>query len=118
MLEELDLEIFRYLAAYLAGEISLEQFRDWFDASAWQSEKSSDEAAQVTSTVELRLAEYSNGHWTENELREQLFEVVRASPELLKSLAQLQIATGSTSVTVSPQFQVQYADITPLKVSA
>lgn len=27
--------------------------------------------------IELRLAEYSDGHWTEEELREQLKKVVR-----------------------------------------
>jgi hypothetical protein len=63
----------RYLATYLTGEISLSQFRDWFDAETWELDMQSDTPlGQVVGEVELRLAEFTNGHRTEDDLRYHL----------------------------------------------
>ncbi len=70
MVNQLDLEIHNQLVKYLGAEISLDQFRDWFDASTWDVEAVGNRAAQdLAAEVELRLAEYTNGHRTESELR-------------------------------------------------
>lgn len=63
----------RYLANYLSGEISLSQFRDWFDVETWDLDMQPDTPlAQVVGETELRLAEFTNGHRTEDDLRYHL----------------------------------------------
>jgi hypothetical protein len=66
------------IVRYLANRISLGEFRNWFDAASWDAEiDSKSELSAMIGEIELRLAEYSDGHWTEEELREQLKKVVR-----------------------------------------
>ncbi len=62
------------LGQYLAGEITLRTFEDWFVPLTWQPEAGTDDpaVANLVSEIELCLAEYSSGHWTEAELREHL----------------------------------------------
>ncbi len=66
-------DVQRYLANYLSGEISLPQFRDWFDAETWDLDMESDKPlGQTVGEIELRLAEFTNGHRTEDDLRYHL----------------------------------------------
>ena len=66
-------EIRDWLARYLAGEIPLEDFEDWFVRRSWNMQEGSPEAAQkLASAIELRLAEHSSGHLTEEKLRGEL----------------------------------------------
>lgn len=61
------------LAHYLAGEISLVDFDRWFTPSTWDIERQADpEAEALADEIDLRLAEYTSGHWTEPELRQKL----------------------------------------------
>lgn len=76
MANQLNLEIHNQLVKYLGSRISLEQFRDWFDASTWDIEATGNQS-DLASEVELRLAEYANGHRTENELRAILLPLVK-----------------------------------------
>lgn len=63
-------DVQRYLTKYLSGGISLSQFRDWFDAETWDIDLQPDTPlSQVVGEIELRLAEFTNGHRTEDELR-------------------------------------------------
>lgn len=65
------------LSSYLAREMSLEQFEEWFIPATWQVHTSGDlDAVELAGTIKLRLAEFTNGHWTEDELREQLIPLV------------------------------------------
>ena len=69
----LDQEVCSQLVRYLANQLPLNEFRDWFDQSTWEVDQSgSPEAMRLASEIELRLAEFSSGHWTEDELRQQL----------------------------------------------
>jgi len=66
-------EVQGYLAQYLGGEISLFQFRDWFDAEAWDLDVHTDTPlGQVVGEIELRFAEFTNGHLAEDDLRYHL----------------------------------------------
>ena len=62
---------------YLANRISLHEFRNWFDMTSWDTEvEPNSRLFAMIAEVELRLAEYSNDHWTEEELRDQLKSLV------------------------------------------
>lgn len=66
-------DVQRYLADYLTGKISLSQFRDWFDAETWELDIVPETPrGQVVGEIELRLAEFTNGHRTEDDLRSML----------------------------------------------
>ena len=59
-----------HLRRYLSHEISLDEFRDWFDSETWDViDKCSTATQQVAGEIELRIAEFTNGHLSETELR-------------------------------------------------
>jgi hypothetical protein len=109
MKTKIDLEIYNQLVRYLAQEITLEQFRDWFDASTWNIEQSgaNQDALDLSAEIELRLAEFSSGHWSENELRSRLLPFVGTyiQREQLWGAANSWYRTSSSNVTVSPLSQ-------------
>jgi len=73
MNQDLLLEIRTRLGRYLNGKSSLLQFREWFDVETWGLAAESDSPArQIAGEIELRLAEFTNGHLSETELRELL----------------------------------------------
>lgn len=79
----LDTELQTYLRSYLAREISLGAFMDWLAGATWDSEaRMSDETHDLTDEILLSWAEYTSGHLTEQELREQLDNVVSAREPL------------------------------------
>ncbi len=70
-------EIRERLVALLDGPLSIEDFEDWIVAGGWNMHTSSDNAAQrLVGAVEVRLAEYSQDHLSESELREELESVL------------------------------------------
>lgn len=82
-MESLAARIEAQLDSYLAGRIQLATFEEWFVQQTWAAEQSGDQiAVDLTHEIELRLAEFSNGHWSEDELRERLAALVpsRLSP--------------------------------------
>lgn len=101
----LDLEIHNQLVRYLAGEISLRDFRAWFDASTWHMEErgANRDALDLAGVIEFRLAEFSNAHWTEEELRSRLLPLVRvyAQNELSWGTSNCWYRASSSTVTVS-----------------
>lgn len=75
----LDIQIREQLSRYLAHEISLDQFQDWFVSSTWSVHQTANEIAiELSDEIELRLAEFSNGDWTAEELRAQLKHLVES----------------------------------------
>ena len=69
------------LADYLAGECSLDEFKDWLVGETWDIELRADaEAERLTYRIKHRLAEQSGGHITEDDLREALRPLVEAAP--------------------------------------
>ena len=82
MTREIGLEIRDRLTRYLDGEISLRQFEDWFIPVAWASPQTVNQGTlELVGEIELRLAEFSNGHWTESQLRAKL-EPLATVPQL------------------------------------
>ena len=58
------------LSEYIAGEISLSEFEDWFVPTYWNvHQRNHKELINMVYDMELRLAEYSSGCWTEEELK-------------------------------------------------
>jgi hypothetical protein len=74
-------DVQRYLSAYLNRKISLSQFRDWFDVETWDLDLQPETAlGQTVGEIELRLAEFTNGHRTEDELRDLLQPLAHREP--------------------------------------
>jgi hypothetical protein len=66
-------EIRERLAALVGGDVSLDDFEDWFAVSSWNAHKdSSAEAIRLVGAIELRLGEHSNGHLPFADLRHEL----------------------------------------------
>ena len=73
----IELEIRTKVACYLANEISLEEFFEWFVPIIWNIEKFQDkEALDLAYEIQLRLAEFSKGHWSEEELKSKLSQLL------------------------------------------
>jgi hypothetical protein len=72
-----ELEIREQIARYLAGQISLQDFEDWFVARSWNFHEAATPLMQeIVSQVELLLAEHSNSHLDEQSLRQKLLPLV------------------------------------------
>ncbi len=89
------------VAAYLAGECSLETFYDRFVPATWSVDPADDqELRDLVGEVHLRVAEYTHGDWTEDELRNWLRPLVqqyRALVLLLLSARPPAVRTESTA---------------------
>lgn len=57
---------------YIAGRVQLRQFQEWFASRTWDVRAESDDVQELVNEIDLLLAEFSNGHWTEGELRSKL----------------------------------------------
>lgn len=69
------------LVDYLAGRISRDQFENWFLAVTWDTASMDDPATSyLVRRIKLRLAEFLNGDWTEEELRGQLDSLLPPRP--------------------------------------
>ncbi len=92
------------LAAYLAGECSLEAFYDWFVPATWSTDPADDlELWELVGEIHLRVAEHSDGSWTEEELRDHLRPLVRqyrASVFLVPGAHHLSVRTEATPHTI------------------
>ncbi len=72
------LELQTQLTRYLGNAITLEAFRDWFDDATWGLAAEPDSPVrQRAGEVELRVAEFTSGHLTEQELKELLRALVQ-----------------------------------------
>ena len=102
MTDSLAQQVRIWIARYLAGESTLPQFEESFTSATWNVD--ADEQAQaLVGEVQLRLAEFTNGDWTEDELRDHLapFAPVWTTPAA--------IATGATDELTRPILQFSVA---------
>jgi hypothetical protein len=74
-------EIRARLQSYLLGKDSLPTFHDWF-AQTTSGQRRSGSADAMILTIELRLAEYKRGSWSEPQLRQHLRRLL---PDTLQS---------------------------------
>jgi len=69
MSHSLDFNIHEKLAEYLANEISLREFENWFFAETWGIEQVNNPVlTNLVYGIKLCLSEFSQGDWTETEL--------------------------------------------------
>jgi hypothetical protein len=65
-----EIEIRQQLARYLKRECTLNEFQDWFVPHSWNFHQSPNRALQkLVAAIELAIAEFTNGDWTDTELR-------------------------------------------------
>lgn len=104
MQHPLEFEIRDRLHAYLSGEISLHDFEDWFFPKTWDVDKS-DEPALLDLVYQIKLdwAEFTNGDWSEEELRSMLRSLAERFT-ITSSSAKLVYGTTSKNLLYSPSF--------------
>jgi hypothetical protein len=96
-----ELTIRKHVASYLAGSLSLLDFAGLIAALAWNHFESTDSAEQLANSVELWLAEYSNGHRTETELQGLLRPLV--TDYSVSVAIDVFLSTGASYSLVKPQ---------------
>lgn len=79
-----DREIRAQLQQYLLGEDDLRAFQRWFMPVAWQAGEDRN-PTKLIRAIELYLAEYTNGHRTEPELRSIFLAMLPATLTLNRS---------------------------------
>ena len=113
MSDTLDFNIRQQLADYLAGNISLRQFEDWFFAETWDIDDADNQTlANLVYEIKLRLAEFSHGDWTEAELRSMLLSILEKHVIVIGntiSSRQPQISYGTSSRNYSMPMPVIYS---------
>ena len=64
---------------YIAGQVPLRQFHEWFASQTWNVESlpEAGDLRQLVNEIDLLLAEFSSGHWTEQELKGKFREYRR-----------------------------------------
>jgi hypothetical protein len=69
----LELALREHLADYLAGAVTLDEFKDWLVGATWDVDECGDSTAiELAYEIKLALAEHSGGHATDEELRAAL----------------------------------------------
>ncbi|MBI4507942.1 MAG: hypothetical protein HY691_20640 [Chloroflexi bacterium] len=77
MSDSLHVQIRVELARYLDGEISLEQFEDWFLPATWNVHLAGeDEAANLAYDIDAVLAQASSERWPETRIKAALGRVL------------------------------------------
>lgn len=109
-----DSEIRQQLAALLEQRISQAQFEEWLVARSWNMHKDSTVTAQdLVATIELALAEFSNGHLSDRELRQQLWAALNQVTVGFKVNADGSLSPRRPFVTASSAGQVRQAREVP-----
>lgn len=74
---DLGLQIREQLARYLASGLTLREFIEWYAPRARNAHQAGDpDAEYLADQVDLALAEFSNGDWTESQLRALLSQAL------------------------------------------
>lgn len=94
---ELDQEVRSKLFQLMTGLLPLRDFQRWFALVAWELGAGSPEAHPLTRRVELRLAEYTNGDWSESQLLNELGGLIRPLRVTFSSPPDWHPASSTTS---------------------
>jgi len=95
----LNIEIRELLARYMAEEISLADFDLSFTNLIWDADRDEDSISLI-GEISLRLAEFSNGDWTEDELRTHLRRAM-GEYRLVLTFGYMVSRSSSTSPTIT-----------------
>jgi hypothetical protein len=105
----LDFNIREQLARYLANEISLREFGDWFFPETWDEDQLRDLAlVNLVYGIKLRLAEFSHGDWTENELRSLLRPFIEKF-DIVNPLTKIKVQYGTSSINTRVLSTTRYS---------
>ena len=122
-----EIELRRELGRCLEGQCTLKDFEDWFVPRSWNFNQNSNPSLQkLVSQIELSLAEFSNGDWTEKELRQQFsilmtiyeIEYHPFGGEILTENVSTHTGTSSSALEFHLFDLWPNVDIRPAKVSA
>jgi hypothetical protein len=98
----MDTSILVMLTGYLSGRVSRDRFEDWFLAATWDAGSiDNDDTRRLVRKIKLRLAEFLNGDWSEDELRTNLASLVSHVPPVHRFVllgaipGHVEITTGS-----------------------
>lgn len=73
MSASLEQSIREAIRQYIAGRIPLREFQEWFASRTWDvGAESDDNLRRLVNEIDLLVAEFSNGDWTEEELKSNL----------------------------------------------
>lgn len=98
MTNSLDQEIRLWIARYLRGEVPLDVFEEWFTPSTWDVDEGDAVVRGMTDLVAFRLAEYTSGDLSEEELRGELRPLVGSlEPEPVTTFSSSDLSPTSTS---------------------
>jgi hypothetical protein len=65
------------IARFVSGDVSLDDFEDWFVSASWNQHQHAGAGLQrLVGLVELLLAEHSGGHRSEHQLRASLHSLL------------------------------------------
>jgi hypothetical protein len=95
-----DTTIREHLARYVRGALSLRELAAWIAPISLEADKLSATARDLVYEVQLRLAEYSNGDWTEGHLR-RWFKDLAHTHVLAQFDAAYTFTNQTTAATIS-----------------
>jgi hypothetical protein len=102
----LDMSIREQLARYLNQEITLAEFQEWYVPFSWQVDRLGDLfLREFISDTDLRLAEYTSGHLSEEDLRSELRSLIQTC-RITIGTATSAVITNSFSSSETPQSQL------------
>jgi hypothetical protein len=112
--EQLELNVRNELVRYLAGEISLSSFRNWFDAETWNT------PSELSADIDRLLAEYDNGDWTEEAVRKKLLPLAHffSANAQTWGTSGFRMTTSSSSTPPTQGPNESTVDIQPATVSS
>jgi len=107
-----EFEIREWLSRLVAQEITLDVFEDWFASNTWNiHQQGSGEAQKLAYAVELRLAEHSSGHLSDDDLRRELEPFVSRHARRIGQPQQTIRTESSSTVFTYLAVQMLSADI-------
>jgi hypothetical protein len=72
-----DTQIRSQIRRLLSNEVSLRDFQKWYVPVTWDIDRSNEVAAKnLAAEIDLKLAEYTSGHLTESEVRQDFSKLL------------------------------------------
>jgi hypothetical protein len=106
------------LADLIEGTVSLEEFDEWFAVNTWEDSNVSLDARQLASRIELVLGEFTSGHWTWPEARQELANLAQrmevvwgGAPIRTTGVTVREVIRGALSEDPSGAASIQYAEV-------
>jgi hypothetical protein len=112
-MDSLDIQIREAVLGFISGKTDLQSFEDWFVPATWDIEKSGSPAQtfELAHEIELLLAEYTNGHRSESNLKEELSRVIPVYRAEFRS-ASTSVTSATSQITQSEELPFRWTDDT------